>query len=308
VKRRFLFRLDGSKENDDFFSCRGRRENVVAYSGTAITVGPGWIPDLIEVDSVDDGAGYSFTLIELEASEITARVSCRKYLPESSTDVVQRFVTYLDSVITQCHATADPRLDAFRSLREALGNQVTAVVRTAGALRSSTEFLEVHTLLDQPERISLRPSQPVVAGQVFALGGIRSFSRGETDGLRRTVRVLHAVVTGHDHSSATLHSWRNLRRKPLDIAVSKERERFVQLDLLLGNKSASGMRLDCDRLVDELVGLWSTSSTYRLTSAEVADSVRHFEPISMRFANQESMRAVYDAARSALELMLKRRG
>lgn len=178
---------------------------------------------------------------------------------------------------------------------------MTAVVRTAGALRSSTDYLEVHTLLDQPERIGLRPSQPAFAGQVFSFGGTRSFSREETDGLRRTVRILHAVVTGQDHSNCTLHSWRNLRRKPLDISVAKDRERLVQLNRLLGNKFASGMSLDCDRLVQELVGLWSIYSRPNLVPSEVADSVRCFVPMSMGFANQESMRVVFDVARSVLK-------
>ncbi len=301
MNRRFLFRLDGSKDNDNFFACCRQQGNTVAYSGRAMTVGPGWIPDLIAVESVDNGAGYSVTLIELEASEIVARASCRKYLPESSTDIAQRFVAYLDSVMAQCQGTADPRLDAIRSLREVLGHQGAVVIRTAGALRSSTDYLEVHTLLDHLERISVRPSQPVVAGQVFSFGGTQSFSREETDGLRRTVRILHAVVTGNDHSNCTLHSWRNLRRKPLDIEVAKERERLVHLNQLLGNKSASGMRLDCDGLVEELVGLWSKCSSHHLMSSEVADSVRRFVPVSMQFSNQEPMRVVYEAARSVLK-------
>lgn len=301
MKQNFLFRLDGSKDNDDFFACRRQQQNAIAYSGMGMTVGPGWIPDLIAVESVDSGTDCSITLIELEASEIVARASCRKYLPESSTDIAQRFMAYLDSVMAQCKATADPRLDSFQLLKEAMENQVTVVVRTAGALRSSSDYLEVHTLLDQPERISLRLSRPITAGQVFSFGGTLSFSREETDGLRRTVRILHAVVTGHDHSNSTLHSWRNLRRKPLDIAVGKEPERFVQLDELLGNKIASGMRLDCDRLVEELVSLWSPCSTHRLTSSEVADSIRSFVPVSIVFSNQESMRVVFEAARSVLK-------
>ena len=124
MTQRFLFRLDGSKDNDNFFTCRRQQESAIAYSGMAMAVGPGWIPDLIAVESIDNGTDYSVTLIELEASEIVARASCRKYLPESSTDIAQRFVAHLDSVLAQCKATADPRLEAFRSLREALGNQV----------------------------------------------------------------------------------------------------------------------------------------------------------------------------------------
>ena len=109
VTRRYLFRLDGSKENDEFFLCRRGQGACVAYSGTAMSVGPGWIPDLIEVE--DDETCFTVTLIELEAVEISALASCRKYLPESSLDIIQKFTAYLETVNRQCLATADPRLD-----------------------------------------------------------------------------------------------------------------------------------------------------------------------------------------------------
>ena len=187
------------------------------------------IPDLVEVEIDDDGIVYTITLIELEALEISALVSCRKYLPEPSTEILHQFVAYLETVMSQCKATADPRLDDIRSLRMALGGQVRVVIHTAGALRSSTEFLEVHSLLDQPERMSISASPATITKKDFEIGGTRSLSREETDGLRRTVRILHAVVTGQDHSSGTLHSWRCLRRKPLDMAVARAKDRFHQL-------------------------------------------------------------------------------
>lgn len=301
MKHHFLFRIDGSKENDDFFSRRRSRGDVLAFSGTALTVGPGWIPDLIEVEIDAQGNTFAVTLIELEASEIAARASCRKYLPESSPDVVRRFIGYVDTLITQCQVTADPRLDDLRSLREALEGQVTVVVRTAGALRSSSEFLELHTLLDQPERITIESRQSAIEARAINFKGTRSFSREETDGLCRTVRILHTVVAGLDHSGGTLHSWRNLRRKPLDIAVAKDRARYGQLSQLLAKRSASGIRLDCEKLVSELAILWSHSQAHRLTPHEIADAIRHFVPISMGFQTKEPMQTVYAAARSTLE-------
>ncbi len=300
MSRRFLFRLDGSKDNDYFFTCRRGQGNCVAYSGTTMTVGPGWISDLIEVDFAHDGSTCGITLVELEASEVTARMSCRKYLPESSDDIVRGLGSYLDSVIAQCCATSDPRVDDLRSLREALSGQVAFGVRTAGALRSSEDFLEVHTLLDQPERVSLCTIQPAVVAPTFAFTGTMPLSREVTDGLRRTARIFHAVVMGHDHSGGTLHSWRNIRRKPLDIAVAKEPERLGQLNQLLVSR-AIGMRIDCEQLVEELAGLWAASSDYRLTIAEVTDCVKRFAPVAMRFPNSESMRNVFDAARLTLE-------
>ena len=60
------------------------------------------------------------------------------------------------------------------------------------------------------------------------------------------------------------------------------------------------MRLDCDRIVDELVELWSGSKVYQLTRPNVAEAVRRFVPMSISFSNQETMRTVYDQARSVL--------
>lgn len=301
VKRRYLFRLDGSKDNDEFFLCRRGQGGCVAYSGTAMSVGPGWIPDLIEVDVDDDETRLTLTLIELEAAEITARASCRKYLPESSFDIVQKFTAYLETVKRQCLVTADPRLEKFDALSVALSAHPKVTVHTAGALRSSPDFLELHALLDQPERLATASTPVAIVDQGFPFGGTRSFSREETDGLRRTVRILHAVVTGHDHSGGTLHSWRNLRRKPLDMALSKEPDRFGELHRLVSNKSASGMRLNCEALAQELAELWSTVAGKQMTPADVAGAIQRFTPRSMGFSNQESMRTVYDAARATLQ-------
>jgi hypothetical protein len=301
MKHRFLFRLDGSKENDEFFLCRRGQASCVAYSGTAMSVGPGWIPDLIEVDVSEDESSATVTLIELEAVDITARASCRKYLPETSVDVVQRFLAYLDTVKKQCLATADPRGEDFEALRNALLARPKVVVRTAGALRSSPDFLEMHALLDQPERVVFTSLPSAVVAQNLSFTGARPFSREETDGLRRTVRILHAVVAGHDHSSGTVHSWRNLRRKPLDIAVAKDPDQLRELHRLVSNKSASGMRLDCDRLAEELVVLWSMAGTNSMTRTDVAGVIQRFAPLAMAFSNQESMRTVYDSARVALK-------
>ncbi len=265
-------------------------------------IGPGWIPDLVEAEADGDWTSCTITLVELEGSEITARASCRKYIPESSIEIVQRFLSYLESVLAQCKATADPRLGALRSFREALVGGLPTIVRTAGALRSSSEFLEVHALRDQPEQLSTISSPATVDGHSFEFEGMRSFSREETDGLRRAVRILHAVVTGNDHSNATLHSWGNLRRKPLEVAASKYGPRLTQLGQLLNNRSASGMQIDSGKLVDELVELWSNAPTFRLSRAGVAEALRTFTPISMRFAGRDSMRAVFAAARSVLEM------
>lgn len=300
MKHRFVFRLDGSKENDEFFGMRRSREDIVAYSGTAMLVGPGWIPDLVEVEIADDGSRFNITLVELEAQEITARASCRKYLPEPSNEILHRFVEYLQVVTKQCQATTDPRLDEFIALQVLLSGTATVEVRTAGALRSATDYLELHALLDQPNRMSITNGRAPSNTATFDFEGVITFSREKKDGLRRTVRVLHAVIAGHDHSDGTLHSWRNSRRKPLDLAVAESSQTYPLLNQLLQNKSATGMRLDCGSLAAELAGLWSTSASHRMTAQDIGDTIRRFAPICISFSERDPMRTVFEAARSAL--------
>jgi len=86
MNRRFLFRLDGSKDNNLFFAGRRQQENVIAYSGMAMVVGPGWIPDIVAVESIDNGADYSITLIELDGvGDRRARI-----LPKVSSRILDR--------------------------------------------------------------------------------------------------------------------------------------------------------------------------------------------------------------------------
>jgi len=116
MNARFLFRLDGSKENDEFFEMRRKDGVEEVYSGTPLAIGPGWIPDLVEVTTDVAAQSVAITLIELEASEIVAKASARKYLPESSTRIVEDFTVYLGTVIAHCRRTADPRAEKFQRL------------------------------------------------------------------------------------------------------------------------------------------------------------------------------------------------
>jgi hypothetical protein len=155
MQTRNLFRLDMAKDNDEFLALRRTRHVDHVYSGTPMKVGPGWIPDFLEPLIDHDSDTCRLTLIELEATEIAARASWRKYLPEPSSEIMRAFLGYLDTVISQCRSTADPRLDAFDGLKEIVVSTSTVVVHTAGALRTSPDLLEDLPLIDQPERRAL---------------------------------------------------------------------------------------------------------------------------------------------------------
>lgn len=296
---RYLFRLDMAKDNDKFLVLRRVRQIDHVYSGTPIKVGPGWIPDFIEVVVDADSSSCRLTLIELEATEIPARASCRKYLPEPSSEVLRAFGDYLDTVISQCRSTADPRIDAFDKLHVLFANSSTIAVHTAGGLRTSADFVEDLPLIDQSERLTVSVTAPAQSPSSFLFQGERRLTRAESNGVRRAIRLLHAVVIGRDHSGGTMKSWRNLRHKPLDRAVSKESPRYPHLHKLLTSKTEFGLSVNCDKLAAELALLWRPGNE-SLTPGRIASIITGFVPEAVSFANHEPMQNVFDRTRNAV--------
>ncbi len=295
---RYLFRLDMARDNDEFLELRRARQVDHAYSGTPMKVGPGWIPDFVEV-SVDSASGTGrLTLIELEATEIAARASCRKYLPEKSAAVLQSFLKYLNTVISQCRATADPRLEPFEKLKSVFLSSSAISVHTGGALRTSADYVEDHPLIDQPERPTLPVAEPTKPLSSFSFHGERRLTRAESDAVRRAIKCLHAVVVGRDHSGGTVKSWFN--QKPLERAVSKDKKQYPRLHEFLTSKTDFGLFAKCGEIAVELANLWRTAGTSRMSPQGVAAVIDYFAPVAASFAKHEPMQTVFEQAREAI--------
>src|SRR6266571_5731344 len=209
----YLFRVDGAKDNDDFFGiARASARHV--YAGADFRVGAaGWIPDLVRLVLEEPPNTCTLKLIELEATESEALVSCRKYLPENSGNILSAFGDYLDRVVRQCRASADPREPEFASLRAMLSQASHVTVMTAGALRSSATFVEELPLIDQPKLAAQpRAIQDDQTDKARVFQGVLRLSQREANVLGRCVMILDAVVRQRDHSSATFHDWRGRER------------------------------------------------------------------------------------------------
>src|SRR5258708_7050491 len=149
----YLFQIDSATDNDAFFDAL-KSSISYWYRGTDMAVSSlNWKPDLVKI-IVNESKEIRLTLIELDATESTTRISCRKYLPENSIGIVRTFCEYLDRVIRECNSRADPRKEEFVRLKKALSEAEKVTVTTAGALRSSTSFLEELSLIDQPSRFT----------------------------------------------------------------------------------------------------------------------------------------------------------
>jgi len=75
----FLFRFDGSRDNDRYLEF-ARARGFVLFAGKELRLGPGWIPDYMRVAVEDEGQSCKLAIVELEADANTARISARKYL------------------------------------------------------------------------------------------------------------------------------------------------------------------------------------------------------------------------------------
>lgn len=219
----YLFRIDGAKDNDEFFSAM-RPMVSHAYAGIDFKVGTaGWIPDLVRVVHHEELASCILTLIELESTSGVAMVSCRKYLPENSLDIIRTFSSYLDRVIRKCRSSADLRESEFVKLKRALSGVKDITVTTAGSLRSSVQFVEEFLLLDQPASSrQTGTAKETYSEEMQSLYGIVRLSQNEANILGRSVMILDAVIRNQDYSVAAFKSWRGQNRcQPLKAFLVK---------------------------------------------------------------------------------------
>ena len=292
----FLFRVDGAKDNDEFFASF-RSGVFCAYAGIDFRVGrAGWIPDLVKVVVDDSSSHCSLTLIELEATESVALVSCRKYLPENSSDIVAAFMNYLDRVIRQCRSTADTREAAIAHLRELLVEVEHVTVLTAGALRASASFVEELRLIDQPGH-TLRP---VAAGQNGAkqqrvFQGVLRLSQREAQALSRSILILDAVIRGFDQSAATFKQWRGqARSQPLKYLLARNAAAYSCLRAFIFE--TRGLTLDLEPVLAELAMIWSSESEKNMDLDLARRLITNYYPIATTIKSHERMEAVFGTA------------
>lgn len=298
----YLFRVDGAKDNDDFFGAMRSSVGHV-YGGVDFRVGvAGWIPDLVRVVVEQPSGRCSLTLIELEATEAVALISCRKYLPENSVNILSAFGEYLDRVIRQCRTSADPRGSEFASLKATLSQATQVTVTTAGALRSSTAFVEELPLIDQPKMAApLRAIQEDRQDQSRVFQGILRLSAHEAKALARCIMILDAVIRHRDHSSATFHAWRGqARTQPLKRLLSENNGNHPALRAFVFEAQNRGITVDFEQVLAEVVEIWSAARGGQLDPEHTRRLVSGYFPVALPIRGHEQMTGVFETARKHL--------
>jgi hypothetical protein len=297
----FLFRLDGSKDNDTFFELRRNQGVDDVYSGTPLKIGPGWIPDLVEVKADTGARLVTITLIELEASETVAKESSRKYLPEASTQIIESLVGYLNGVIAQCRQTADPRAEKFQNLLQFISDGPSFAVRTAAALRNAPSFVEDFPLIDQPSSTGSLASHQRMTTNLFLFEGSKLLSRTESNGAIRAIRMFDDVIHARDLSGGTFRSWLKSRVQLLYRELEDPGQKYPELRRLISKKRDRGIRLDCGAACRELAEMWHSSQQFRLTPNQIGNAITNFYSVAIAFREHEPMHVVFEKARSAMQ-------
>jgi len=279
----YLFQIDSAENNNAFFTTLLKTLNPSTsffYKGVACRVGD-WIPDGARVDV--EGPRCSLTLIELEDTKTEARKSCRKYLPESSNVILRALDEYLDRVIHACQSTGDPRESGFSRLKAMLSQGLPIEVRTACALRSSTEFVEELALIDQPKIVQSDLTLPDASSDeteatLLPFHGVLRLDAERVKALGRCILVLDSVIRHEDHSSATFHSWRN--KSPLKRSVKGTSQTPILRKLLFDTQSG---------LLVELADLWGVLDARGLIAG--------YFPAASRIRAHDVMNVVFEEAR-----------
>jgi hypothetical protein len=297
----YLFRIDGAKDNDKFFNSLKPSMSYV-YAGVDIQIGSsGWSPDFIKI-SVSESKTLTLTLIELDATESVARANCRKYLPENLTDIVRSFCEYLERVIRASRSSAHPHEEEFIKLKTALSKSEQIVVLTARALRSSIDFLEEFSLIDQPEKIVQMQSVQEISHennseQTPDFRGTLRLNAEKAKALGRPILILDAAIRQQDHSDGEFRGWRNNATNKL---LKEHRTAYPCLCSFLDERSFVGITLDFEKLVSELVAKWSDASTTQMDQERIRSLINRYFPIAIKIKLNDRMSAVFDSARKFL--------
>jgi len=291
----FLFRFDGARENDEFLN-HARSKGHIVYAGLAMQLQRGWIPDFVEVSLDEEVATCTITIVELESNEGSALVSARKYLPESSKDILSIFQKYLQRVLQKCRTTADPRVEHIQRVLDALACSAKISIWSAGALRQPPRIVERLPLIDQGRVSDSASIDPQAEKKPDSLEGEISLSARQHKNLSRSILILDAVIRGWDNSDASLRSWRTSRSQPLRRHVKEHSVDFPTLSaLLLGQKT--GSRIVIEDVAREVSVIWNDFQPNCHTEATVRTLLSRFMPVDLTLDPNAPVRIAFEKAR-----------
>jgi hypothetical protein len=111
--------------------------------------------------------------------------------------------------------------------------------------------------------------------------------------------VLDAVIRHKDHSSATFHSWRN--KSPLKHLLKEKSSKLPALGQLILETRNSGITVDFEKLLSELVVIWSRKDEKQFDLEDTRRLVSGYFPTGQKIRGHENMAIIFDTARNYVD-------
>lgn len=113
--------------------------------------------------------------------------------------------------------------------------------------------------------------------------------------------ILDAVIRQDDHSGAVYHSWR--QKTPLKNLLKKDlNEKFPVLQQFLLNEKNSGITIDSEVLLAEIVKVWAKNGFGKHIDVKLARNlIEDYFSTAAGIKPHDEMSAIFDAARRFLE-------
>lgn len=307
----YLFQTDCAENNNAFFKAQTDIA-VIFYRGAGLQIGNApWIPDGVRVDLTEGPFGScSLTLLELEAIRSEALKSSRKYLSEDRGAILSAFREYLRRKIADCKSTADPREESLVHLENAFRGMIPVIVKTAGALRSSTwngpleeeSTITGNSMHYQPHdtRLDEDHTDKENTKQVSLLRGSLKLNRHKTEQLRRCVMILDALVRQDDHSSRTVRGW--IPNAPLKLLLKQMSKKPSGLEKFISPEDAhKGIRLDFEVLLSDLIEIWSKHDE-KIGLELGRYLISNYFPLVAEISGNEKMDRVFEVADTQIRI------
>ena len=156
--------------------------------------------------------------------------------------------------------------------------------------------------MDQPKGLAQRQSiEKIPREEIHNFKGTLRLSGDKAANLGRAILIIDAVIRQRDHSDATFKGWRQTERsQPLKKLLMNNKRVYPYLRAFISKKGFSGITIDFEKIVSELVEIWSDSNNPKMNQENVRKLINRYFPVAVKISASDRMPAIFEEARMFL--------
>ena len=147
----------------------------------------------------------------------------------------------------------------------------------------------------------MRPDERIPQDERPSFAGTLRLSGDRAAALGRAILIIDAVVREFDHSDAAFKTWRGQdRSQPLKKLLKQDSTNHPCIRAFISERGASGTTLDFEKLLSELVEIWSGSRIAKMNQDGIRSLINRYFPVAVGIGGSDRMPAIFDEARKFL--------